>query len=72
MEVFFKDLLAKHAETIEKLNVNFNNGFGDLIAKIETLPADQKAVIEGDIPRRNADFSTIALSNEMSLIFEGF
>jgi isocitrate dehydrogenase len=49
VEVFFKDLLAKHAETIEKLNVNFNNGFGDLIAKIETLPADQKAVIEGDI-----------------------
>jgi len=49
VEVFFKDLLAKHAETIEKLDVDFNNGFGDLIAKIETLPADQKAAIEADI-----------------------
>jgi len=49
VEVFFKDLLAKHAETIEKLDVDFNNGFGDLIAKIEMLPADQKAAIEADI-----------------------
>ncbi len=49
VEVFFKDLIAKHAETLEKLDVDFSNGFGDLIAKIETLPADQKAEIEADI-----------------------
>lgn len=49
VEVFFKDLITKHAETLKKLDVNFNNGFGDLIAKIATLPADQKAEIEADI-----------------------
>ena len=49
VEVFFKDLLTKHAATISELGVNFNNGFGDLIAKIESLSADKKAEIEADI-----------------------
>lgn len=49
VEVFFKDVIAKHGETLQELGVNFNNGFGDLLAKIETLPADQKAEIEADI-----------------------
>jgi len=49
VEVFFKDLIAKHAETFAQLGVNFNNGFGDLLAKIESLPADKKAEIEADI-----------------------
>lgn len=49
VEVFFKDLIAKHAETLKELNVNFTNGFGDLLSKIESLPADKKAEIEADI-----------------------
>jgi isocitrate dehydrogenase len=49
VRVFFKDLLAKHAETFEKLGVDLNNGFGDLVGKIATLPAAQKAAIEADI-----------------------
>ena len=49
VEVYFADLLAKHAEVISSLGVDFQNGFGDLVAKIESLPADQKAAIEADI-----------------------
>ena len=49
VEVFFKDVIAKHADVIQELDVNFTNGFGDLLTKIETLPADQKAAIEADI-----------------------
>jgi len=37
VKVFFKDLLAKHAATIEELGVDFKNGFGDLIAQIQAL-----------------------------------
>ncbi|MFT5970911.1 MAG: isocitrate dehydrogenase [Flavobacteriales bacterium] len=47
--VYFKDVFAKHADTFKKLGVNVRNGFGDLIAKIETLPAAEKAAIEADI-----------------------
>jgi isocitrate dehydrogenase len=49
VRVFFKDLLAKHAETLEKLGVDLNNGFGDLVQKIQSLPAEQRASIEADI-----------------------
>ena len=47
--VFFKDLLSKHADTLSKLGVDLNNGFGDLVEKIQTLPADQQATIRADI-----------------------
>ncbi|WP_395738065.1 NADP-dependent isocitrate dehydrogenase [Prosthecobacter sp.] len=49
VEVFFKDLIAKHAATLKELGVDFRNGFGDLVAKMEKLPADKKAEIEADI-----------------------
>ena len=49
VKVFFKDLIAKHAAVLQQLNVDFNNGFGDLVAKIQTLPTERKAAIEADI-----------------------
>lgn len=49
VKVFYKDIFEKHAETLEKLGVDVNNGFGDLVAKIQELPADKKAEIEADI-----------------------
>ncbi len=49
VEVFYEEAIAKHANTIKELGVNFNNGLGDLYAKIENLPADKKAAIEADI-----------------------
>ncbi|HEX4352312.1 MAG TPA: NADP-dependent isocitrate dehydrogenase [Polyangiales bacterium] len=49
VEVFFKDLFAKHGATFKSLGVDVNNGFGDVVAKIQTLPADKKAAIEADI-----------------------
>ncbi|MEM6886164.1 MAG: NADP-dependent isocitrate dehydrogenase, partial [Verrucomicrobiota bacterium] len=49
VKVFLEDLIEKHADAIDSLDVNFNNGFGDLLSKIESLPADKKAEIEADI-----------------------
>ena len=49
VRVFFKDLLAKHAATFARLGVDLNNGFGDLIEKIGSLPPAEKAAIEADI-----------------------
>jgi isocitrate dehydrogenase len=49
VKVFFKDVFAKHGATFEKLGVDVNNGLGDLLSKIQSLPAAQKAEIEADI-----------------------
>lgn len=49
VSVFFKDVFEKHSAIIEKLGVDVNNGFGDLVSKIQTLPEAQKTKIEADI-----------------------
>jgi len=49
VSVFFKAVFEKHADTIQSLGVDVKNGFGDLLAKIETLPAEKQAEIEADI-----------------------
>ncbi|MEP4078301.1 NADP-dependent isocitrate dehydrogenase [Haloferula sp.] len=49
VSVFFRDLLTKHGAEFDGLGVDFNNGFGDLLAKLDELPADKKAAIEADI-----------------------
>ncbi|MGC6419357.1 MAG: NADP-dependent isocitrate dehydrogenase [Bradymonadia bacterium] len=49
VKVFFKDLFEKHGETFAELGVDVNNGFGDLVSKIQTLPEAQRAQIQADI-----------------------
>jgi len=49
VRVFFKDLVTKHGALFEEIGVDFKNGFGDLVAKLDSLPADKKAEIEADI-----------------------
>ena len=63
VNVFFKDLLAKHATTFTEIGVNLNNGFGDLLAKLEKLPADKKAEIEADIQAAYASGPALAMVN---------
>ncbi|MGB0683578.1 MAG: NADP-dependent isocitrate dehydrogenase [Magnetovibrionaceae bacterium] len=49
VKAYFKPLFDKHGATFEELGVDVDNGFGDVLAKIEALPADKKAEIEADI-----------------------
>ena len=49
VSVFYKDVFTKHAAALGDLGVDPNNGFGDVAAKIRSLPADKRAEIEGDI-----------------------
>ena len=46
---FFKDVFEKQSAVIKELGVDVNNGFGDLISKIQGLPEAQKSAIEADI-----------------------
>jgi isocitrate dehydrogenase len=49
VRVFFKGLFAKHGATFDRLGVNPNNGFNDLVSKLDALSADERATIEADI-----------------------
>jgi isocitrate dehydrogenase len=61
--VFFADLFTKHAALFAELGVDVNNGFGDLLAKIQTLPAEKKAEIEADIATAYANAPAVAMVN---------
>jgi isocitrate dehydrogenase len=49
VKAFYKDVFDKHADTLNQLGVNPNNGIGDLYNKIATLDAAKKEEIENDI-----------------------
>ena len=49
VKTYFKDLLNSHGDIIEELGVDFNNGFGDLISKMESLSGDKKEALENCI-----------------------
>ncbi len=63
VRVFFSDVFAKHAETLEDLGVDVNNGFGDLLSKLGELPADKKAEIEADIKAAYDNGPDLAMVN---------
>ena len=49
VNVFFADLIAKHKKTFNALGVDFKNGFGDLIVKLQNTSAEKRTEIESDI-----------------------
>jgi isocitrate dehydrogenase len=49
VKVFFADVFEKHAQALEEAGVNVNNGLGNLLAEIESLPADVRTAIEADV-----------------------
>jgi isocitrate dehydrogenase len=49
VEVFYKSVFAKHADTFTEIGVDVKNGLGDVYAKITSLPEQQQAEIEADI-----------------------
>ncbi|MFQ3207926.1 MAG: isocitrate dehydrogenase [Glaciecola sp.] len=49
VEVFYKSVFAKHADTFAEIGVDVKNGLGDVYAKIASLPEQQQAEIEADI-----------------------
>lgn len=49
VSVYYKEVFEKYADLFAELGVDANNGIGDVTAKIQHLPADQKAEIEAAI-----------------------
>lgn len=63
VRAYFKDLFEKHGETFDKLGVDLTNGFGDLLNRIETLPAQEKEEILKDIDEVYKNGPDLAMVN---------
>jgi len=63
VSVFFSDVFAKHGATLKKLGVDPDNGLGDMLTRIETLPEAEKAAIKADIQAEYAKRPGLAMVN---------
>ncbi len=63
IRVFFQDLFAKHGDTFDKIGVDVNNGFDDLVSKVANLPETQRTAIEADIAATYENGPSLAMVN---------
>ena len=63
VSVFYKDVLAKHADALAQAGFNPNNGIGDLYARLKDLPAETAAQIEADIKAQYEQRPQLAMVN---------
>jgi isocitrate dehydrogenase len=61
--VYYQDVFAKYADTFDRLGANPNNGIGDIYAKIQTLPEDERKAIESDIQAVYTNRPQLAMVN---------
>jgi isocitrate dehydrogenase len=60
---FFKPVVEKHSAALEAAGVNFNNGFGDLVAKLPSMSAENRAAIESTVAETLAARPGLAMVN---------
>ncbi|HEY1795035.1 MAG TPA: NADP-dependent isocitrate dehydrogenase [Stellaceae bacterium] len=63
VSVFFADVFEKHGATLTRLGVDPDNGLGDMLTRIETLPEAEKAAIKADIEATYAKRPGLAMVN---------
>src|SRR3974390_1977391 len=63
VSVFFADVFEKHGAALTRLGVDPDNGVGDMLTRIETLPEAEKAVIKADIQATYAKQPGLAMVN---------
>ena len=49
VEVFFANVFKKHGDTFQRIGADPNDGLGEMLKRIQTLPEDERREIEADI-----------------------
>ena len=49
VRVYFEEVFSKHGDVLEAAGANPNNGLGNVLEAVATLPAEQRSAIEADI-----------------------
>ncbi|MBU6162036.1 MAG: NADP-dependent isocitrate dehydrogenase [Myxococcales bacterium] len=61
VRAYFADLFAAHGATFDRIGVDVNNGFGDLLSRLSQLSESERAAIEADIQAAYANGPAIAM-----------
>lgn len=63
VEVYFSELFEKYNEDFKNIGVDVRNGFGDLLGKLDQLPASKVAEIKADISKTYSSQADLAMVN---------
>tara|TARA_R110002124_G_scaffold227889_1_gene393109 strand:- start:4565 stop:6793 length:2229 start_codon:yes stop_codon:yes gene_type:complete len=63
VRVFFKELFDKYATDFDAIGVDVNNGFGDLVSKIDELSEEKRTSILNDIQKIMENNPELAMVN---------
>jgi len=63
VSVFFADVFSRHAEVLQQLGVDPDNGLGDMLLRLEQLPEAQKQTILADLQAAYAAGPQLAMVN---------
>ena len=63
VSVFFADVFSRHADVLQQLGVDPDNGLGDLLLRLEQLPEAQKQTILADMQAAYAAGPRLAMVN---------
>jgi isocitrate dehydrogenase len=63
VETFFADVFAQHRNDFKQVGADANNGWGDVLARIATLPPEKKLAIEADIAAELGKRPRLAMVN---------
>lgn len=63
VKVFFASVFEKHEAVLKSLHVDVNNGFGNLLSKIQELPEVKREEIEADIELALKNGPALAMVN---------
>ncbi|APZ46730.1 isocitrate dehydrogenase (NADP(+)) [Polaribacter reichenbachii] len=63
VKVFYKDLFEKHAETFDKIGVNANVGFANVLSNLDEVSSEKKEEILADIAEVYKNGPALAMVN---------
>jgi len=63
VKAFFKDVFEKHAEVFDKIGVNANVGFANVLSNLEEVSDEKKAEILADIEKAYQNGPALAMVN---------
>ncbi len=61
VSVYFADALEKHADALERIGANVNNGLADVLEKLDRLPEELRAQVRADLEACYATRPSLAM-----------
>jgi isocitrate dehydrogenase len=61
VKVLYNELFSKHGDLLERAGADPNQGLGQVLGKIQSLPADERAIVEATMVKIESELPSLAM-----------